>query len=151
MNIKSKALLAYIIVFLLGGASGFFLNKAITPAFPGEGMERGRGMNREFPFDGEGEIPQRMRNFIIDRLELRDEQIEPFFEVQSEHLQNLFNRMSEHKENELEILRQMYSDFVEDVDEILTEQQLRELSSFAHPDSVHQRRLQRRQGQRKFR
>lgn len=151
MNIKSKALLAYIVVFLLGGASGFVLNKAIAPAFSGEEIERGRGMNRELPFGGEGEIPQRMRNFIIDRLELRDDQVEPFFKVQSEHLQTLFNRMREHKEDELEMLRQMHSDFVENVDEILTEQQLRELNSFAHPDSIHQHRMQRRQRQRKSR
>lgn len=145
MNIKSKALLAYMVIFLVGGASGFFLNEAITPRIPVEGMERGPGINRELPPPGEGEIPQRMRNFIIERLNLEEDQIEPFFEIQSEHLQALFGRMKEHKEDEAEIMREMYSEFVDDVDEILTDQQIRELNNFAHPDSIQQRRMQRRQ------
>lgn len=145
MNLKSKALLAYVVIFLLGGASGFFLNEAIAPRFPGEGTERGPGVNREFSFQDEGKIPQRMRNFIIERLDLQEDQVEPFFEVQSEHLQALFSRMKEHKEDEAEMLRELYSEFVDDVDEILTEQQLRELNSFAHPDSIHQHRMQKRE------
>lgn len=145
MNIKSKALLAYVVIFLVGGASGFFLNEAITPRIPVEDFERGSGINRELPPPAEGEIPQRMRNFIIERLNLQENQIEPFFEIQSEHLQALFGRMKEHKEDEAEIMREMYSEFVDDVDKILTDQQLRELNSFAHPDSIQQRRMQRRQ------
>lgn len=149
MNIKSKAVLAYVVIFLLGGASGYFLNEAISPRLPGENMKRGPGMNREFPAFGEGEVPQRMKNYITKRLELRDDQVDPFFEIQSEHLQDLFSKMREHKEDELEMLREMYSDFIDDVDEILTEQQLRELNSIAHPDSVHQRRMQHRDRWRK--
>ena len=151
MNIKSKALLAYVVIFLLGGASGYFLNEAIDPRLPVERVQRGPGMNREFPPAGQDEIPQRMRNFIIDRLNLQDDQIEPFFEVQAEHFQALFRRMREQKEDEAEMMREMYSEFVEDVDEILTEQQLRELNRFAHPDSIHQRRMQRRERQNRFR
>lgn len=144
MNIKSKAVLAYVIIFLVGGASGFFLNVAISPPPSLGEMERGVGMNREFPPGRKGEIPPRMRNFMIERLDLRNEQVEPFFEVQSEHLQNLYERMGQHNEQRIEMLRQMYSDFVDDVDEILTEEQMRELNSFAHPDSIHQKRMHRR-------
>lgn len=151
MNIKSKAVLAYVVIFLVGGASGYFLNEAISPRFPVEGMERGQGMNRELPPPGDGKIPQRMRNFIIERLDLQEDQIEPFFEVQSEHLQELFSSMREHKEDEAEMLRELYSEFIDDADEILTEQQLRELNSFAHPDSIHQRRMQRRERRRNSR
>ncbi|WP_234567369.1 hypothetical protein [Rhodohalobacter sp. 614A] len=145
MNIKSKALLAYVVIFLVGGASGFFLNEAITPRLPAESFERGPGTNRDFPSQMEGEMPQRMRNFLIERLDLQDDQIEPFFEIQSEHFQALFSRMTEHKEEEAQILREMYSEFVDDVDEVLTEEQLQELSKFAHPDSIHHRRMQRRE------
>lgn len=145
MNIKSKAVLAYVVIFLVGGASGYFLNEAISPRFPVEGMERGPAMNRELPPPGEGEIPQRMKNFIIEKLDLQENQIEPFFEVQSEHFQALFSKMREQKEDEAKMMREMYSEFVDDVDEILTDQQIRELNRFAHPDSIHQRRMQRRE------
>lgn len=150
MNIKSKALLAYVVIFLAGGASGYFLNEAIHPGFLSDRFERGRGMNDDFSPPEEGEIPPKIKEFIINRLDLRDDQIEPFFEVQSEHMEEVFSVIREHRNSEMDTLRQMYSGFIDDVDDILTDEQIEELNNFAHPDSVQKRRMERR-GERDFR
>lgn len=143
MNIKSKALLAYVVIFLVGGASGYFLNEAVSPEFPSDRFERRSGMNNEFPPPGEEEIPQKVKDFFIDRLELRDNQIAPYFEVQSQHMQKVFGVLRENRKSEMDTLRQMHSKFIDEVDEILTSEQIEKLNSFAHPDSVHQRRTKR--------
>lgn len=150
MNIKSKALLAYIVIFLAGGASGYFLNEAINPAIPSERFERGRGMNNDLPPPGGGEVPQKIKDFIIDRLDLQENQVEPFFELQSEHMEEVFSLIRENRSSEMDTLRQMYAGFIENVDGILTAEQIQRLNSFAHPDSVHNRRMERRR-QRGFR
>lgn len=150
MNIKSKALLAYVVIFLAGGASGYFFNEAISPRFPTDRFERGRGMNSDFPPPGEAEVPPRIKDFIINRLDLQENQIDPFFEVQSEHMKEVFNVIKENKNNEMDTLRQMYSGFIDEVEEILSNEQIEELNSFAHPDSVQKWRTERRR-QRGFR
>ncbi|NBC66165.1 MAG: hypothetical protein GVY07_11005 [Bacteroidetes bacterium] len=152
MNIKSKALLAYIVIFLAGGASGYFLNEAVSPDFPLERFERGPAMNNDFPPPGQEEIPQRIKEFFIDRLELREDQIGPYFAVQSEHMQKVFDVLRKNRRNERDTLRKLHSTFIDDIDEILTSKQIEELNSFAHPDSVQQRRMERqrhRQGRRR--
>lgn len=144
MNIKSKALLAYLVIFLAGGASGYFLNEAISPAFPSDRFERGRGMNNDFPESNNGEVPQRIKDFIINRLDLQDDQVDPFFELQSEHMEQVFSVIRENRSTEMDTLRQMYSGFINEVDDLLTAEQIETLNSFAHPDSVHKRRMERR-------
>ncbi len=149
MNIKSKALLAYVVIFLAGGASGYFLNEAVSPTFPADRFERGRGMNNNFPPGGE-EIPQRIKDFIIDRLDLQEDQVDPFFEVQSEHMEEVFRVIRQNRSSEMDTLRQMYSGFLDEVDGILTAEQIEKLNSFAHPDSVRHRRMKRlREGRRR--
>lgn len=146
MNIKSKALLAYVVIFLAGGASGYFLNEAMSPEFSRDRFERGRGMNNDFSGPDEGDIPDKIKNFIIERLDLREDQVEPFFEVQSEHMKRVFRVIGENRSSEMDTLRQMHSGFIDDIDEILTDEQIEKLNSFAHPDSVHQRRMERHNG-----
>lgn len=150
MNIKSKAFLAYMAVFLLGGASGFFLNEAIHPGFFDKKFEHGPGMNNEMPFQKDGDVPERIKQFMINRLDLQENQIDPFFEIQSEHLEEIMGLIREHRNEELDMLRENYADFIDDIDEVLTEEQIEELNSFAHPDSVHKRRMERHR-QRGFR
>ncbi len=150
MNIKSKALLAYIVIFLAGGASGYFFNEAISPGFPSDRFERGHGMDDDFSPPEEGEVPPKIKEFIINRLDLQDDQVDPFFEVQSEHMKEVFSVIRENRSSEMDTLRQMYSGFIDDVDEILTDEQIEELNSFAHPDSVQKWRMERRR-QRGFR
>lgn len=150
MNIKSKALLAYVVIFLAGGASGYFFNEAIHPGLPSDRFERGRGMDNNFADPGEKEIPQKIKDFIIDRLDLRNDQVDPFFERQSEHMKEVFSVIRENRSNEMDTLRQMYSGFIDEIDEILTAEQIEKLNRFAHPDSIHQRRMQRHR-QRGFR
>ena len=150
MNIKSKALLAYVVIFLAGGASGYFFNEAISPRFPADRFERGRGMKNDSPPSGEGEVPQEIKDFMINRLDLQDDQIDPFFEIQSEHMKEVFTVIRENRSSEMDTLRQMYTGFIDEVDEIPTDQQIEELNSFAHPDSVQKWRMERHNG-REFR
>ena len=151
MNIKSKAFLAYVIIFLLGGATGFFLNGAVGPRFHGEDFDRRPELTDAPPLSNDGEIPPRMRDFIIDKLDLQENQIEPFFEVQAKHFQTFLDSVREYQNEERAVFRELYADFIDDADEILSEQQIQELNRFAHPDSVHQRRMQRRERGRRFR
>lgn len=150
MNIKSKALLAYVVIFLAGGASGYFFNEALSPGFTSDRFERGHGMNNDFSPPENEEIPPKIKDFIINRLDLQDDQIDPFFEIQSEHMEDVFSLIAENRSNEMDTLRRMYSGFINDIDGILTEEQIKELNSFAHPDSVQTRRMERRR-QRDFR
>ena len=87
---------------------------------------------------------------IRDRLDLQDDQIDPFFEIQSEHMKEVFTVIRENRSSEMDTLRQMYTGFIDEVDEILTDQQIEELNSFAHPDSVQKWRMERHNG-REFR
>lgn len=144
MNTKSKAILAYVVIFFVGGASGFFLHDALNPRLVSDRFERGPRMNSEIPPPGQTEIPQRIQEFFIDRLELRDDQIEPYFEIQAEHMQKVFSVLRENNRSERDTLRRMHSEFVEEIDEILTSEQVQRLNRFAHPDSVRHRRMERR-------
>lgn len=101
-------------------------------------------MGDDIPPPGEAEIPENIKNFIIDRLDLRDDQVDPFFEIQSEHMEEVFKVIRANRSSEMDTLRQMYSGFLDDIDGILTEEQIEKLNSFAHPDSVHKRRMERR-------
>lgn len=150
MNIKSKALLAYVVIFLVGAASGYFFNEVISPGFPSDRFERGRSMNADFPPPNDAEVPPKIKDFIINRLDLQDDQIDPFFEIQSKHMKEVFSVIRKNQRSEMDTLRQMYSGFVDDVNEILTAEQIEELNSFAHPDSVQKWRMERRR-QRGFR
>lgn len=150
MNIKSKALLAYVVIFLTGGASGYFLNEALSPRFQSDRYERRHNMDGDFPSSTHGEVPKKIKNFIIDRLDLQNDQVDPFFAIQSEHMKEVFRVIKENRSSEMDTLRQMYSGFIDEVDEILTDEQIEELNSFAHPDSVQKWRMERR-GQKDFR
>lgn len=153
MNIKNKALLAYVVIFLVGGASGFFLNEAINPGFSHvEGFDE-RPVDEDFPPPKEEEaetstrrerMKNEMNNFLAKKLDLDEDQKEPFFDLLDEHFKRLHQKISENKEEELEVIRGLYSDFLDRADEILSEHQIRELNKIAHPDSVHQRRKRRR-------
>lgn len=159
MNVKIKAVLAYVVIFLVGGASGYFLNEAISPQYAPFGQFDNRpGLNNnEFqrPGDGPGFGRERMQNrmasFLARRLDLSENQREPFFKILDDHLNNLQSRITEQRDEEVEMVRNLYSGFLDKAEEILTQQQIQELNQIAHPDSVHQRRMQRRHERRGFR
>lgn len=158
MNNKSKAFLAYLVIFLVGAASGFFLNYAIRPPaqddflgqspgingeYIGPGGERGFGRGR-----GMGRMQERMGDYFARELDLDESQREPFFNELNEHLTSLYEGIRKYRSEEVDLVRNQYAQFVDNVDEILTEEQLEELNRIAHPDSVQNRRVQRRrQGQ----
>ena len=158
MNVKSKAILAYVVIFLLGGASGFILHEAINPELPPFTRYQSRpGFSSEFqrPRGGPGMrgpgMQRRMANYLARELELTEDQREPFYTILDEHLENLQVAMSEQKREEADMVRNLYSQFVDRADDVLTSEQIKELNRVAHPDSVHQRRMQRRQIERGFR
>lgn len=156
MNIKSKAFLAYLVIFLLGGATGFFLNDVVRPPAPDDVFHQKPGMNNEFAGPGQGgfgagpgaeRMQQKMSNFFVRELDLKESQREPFFNQLKKHLGNLHEMMREQRSEESDLIRNLYGQFIDDVEEILTEEQLQELNRIAHPDSVQTRRMQRRRRQ----
>lgn len=158
MNVKIKAMLAYVVIFLLGGASGFILHEAINPDItPYNRFENRPGFNGEFQrprggpgFGGPG-MQRRMAMYLSRELDLSKDQREPFFNLLEEHLQSLHVAIREQKSEEATVVRNLYSNFLNKADEILTEEQIKELNRVAHPDSVHQRRMQRRPANRGIR
>lgn len=157
MNTKNKAILAYVVIFLVGGASGFFLNEALWPRFPdvryetGPGGPPGPGWNGPQDTQGHGRgqnrmkdrMQRRMQSHLSRQLNLTEDQVEPFFEKFEEHRSNLRDVIGEYREEEIERVRQLYGDFRKDVEQILTEEQLKELDRIANPDSVSRRWRQR--------
>ncbi len=147
MNTKSKAILAYVVIFLVGGASGYFLNDALQPQFPDLRLEQGPGWNNQQ--DPPDRRPrqnqrrqrrhQRMESFLARELELDENQVEPFFNRLEEHQNQLHETVREYRDQEIDTVRELYSEFRSDVGGILTEQQLQELDRIAHPDSVSRR------------
>lgn len=158
MNTKIKALFAFIIIFLLGVAAGYFLNNTIhrtgQPIFSETGSERGQVDSRRFS-DGMAARRQPdnerrrqwIENHFTQELNLEELQRDQFFEKITEYNTEIRRKIGEQRSNEREFLIEFYNEFRKNLSEILTQEQLIKLDEMIHPDSVRQMRMERlRQG-----
>lgn len=144
MNTKTKAILAYIIIFLVGAGTGFLLNNALRPDLPFRNSdappgwyERGPdGMQRGLRQGPRGEMRGGLRRHLIDELELSDEQVNPFFSEMMQFRRRMGDQLHDIRGREREIARDEYREFREEMTGLLTERQLEKMDSMIHPDSL---------------
>lgn len=141
MSSKSKVILAFVTLFIVGMASGYFLNEVISPKEKEvieQRMDRGertfRGEGQRGRFDGNRQ--QRVQSRISGHLNLREDQEELFFDELESYRMNIREKIKEARDHEGEMIRELYYEFREELSEILTEDQLQRLDSTVHPDSA---------------
>ena len=147
MNTKTKAILAYIIIFLVGAGTGFLLNNAIRPDLPMRGeseapgwFERGPDrMQRGFRQGPAREMRGGMRRQLVQELDLTDEQVEPFFREMIRFRKQMGDELRGIRGREREIAREEYREFRSEMAEMLNEEQLQKMDQMIHPDSLRMR------------
>ncbi len=142
MNTKTKALLAFAAIFIVGFASGFLFNNTISPSSGDYVEERPEQVEQaeRWQRGGRGEQDQprveRARERLVNLLELTSEQQVPFFEHMSEYRSGLRTELREMRNRETELVRERYEALREDLSGILNPEQLEKLDSHLHPDSI---------------
>lgn len=147
MNTKTKAILAYVIIFLVGAGTGFLLNNAIRPEVPIRGeietpgwFERGPDrMQRGLRQGPAREMRGGIRRQLVQELELTDEQVEPFFREMIRFRKQMGDELRGIRGREREIAREEYSKFRSEIAEMLNEEQLQKMDQMIHPDSLRMR------------
>lgn len=149
MNTKTKVILAFITIFLVGVASGYFLNNAVSVSDRNVNVENYERDRRGFSGDRqrgrmENGMRQQARERLSERLELDQNQEEVFFEKMENYRSGLRDNMRGVRQREVEMFREYYHDFRDDLTDLLSEEQLRHLDVVMHPDSVRTRGFGRR-------
>lgn len=139
MNTKFKAVLAFLVIFIAGFATGFLLTNSTTFTGDEQRVERteqsgtDEHLNRE---DRDERQVSRARNRLINMLDLSENQEEPFFELFSQYRSNLRSDIREMRERENELLKEHYQTFKNELSDVLNSEQLNKLDRQLHPDSV---------------
>jgi len=144
MTTKTKTILAFLTVFIMGFASGFLISN--TNMF-GEDRdqslitERGEGERwQQFRRGERSEQPERAQQRTLNRmaeyLELQEGQRDELFEKMREYRMQLREEMREFRASERETIKMHYESFRDEAAEILNSEQIMRLDSFLHPDSV---------------
>ncbi|MEX0928140.1 MAG: hypothetical protein WDZ53_01960 [Balneolales bacterium] len=139
MDTKTKALLAFAFLFMMGFASGFLLGKT---AAPGSGNDYEYAEERPRPTPEE--IRQRRQGGLARLLELTPEQQELFYEQMSVYRSSIRTELREMRSNENVLMIRHYEAMKQDVSDILTPAQLERLDHHLHPDSVMANRMNNR-------
>lgn len=138
MNTKTKVVLSFILIFLVGFASGYLVKSTFSlkdrPAFEQERGGEGRwGRSGEM---SQAERMERGRNRLARRLDLTDDQQSLFFPAMREYSEELRQTIRENREREHDYVLERYSEFRNDLSETLSNEQLMRMDSVLHPDSV---------------
>lgn len=135
MNTKSKAVLAFLFIFIAGFASGFLLNQSISSSDRSR-TDRTDQINRGDRGERDERQISRARERLANMLDLTDDQQDPFFENFSQYRSNLRSEIREQRIRENEILKEHYEIFKNELSELLNAEQLIKLDQQLHPDSV---------------
>jgi len=148
MTTKTKTILAFLTIFIIGFASGFLISNTnmfgedrdqslITERGGGERWQQSRGGERR---DQPERAQQRTLNRMAEYLELQDGQREELFGKMREYRMKLREEMRGFRISERETIKMHYESFREEAAEILNSDQIMKLDSFLHPDSVRHNR-----------
>lgn len=153
MNTKQKALIAYLVIFLVGLMTGVLIKDRVLPTESSEirteWTERGRSGERPGWGNRErGERPGRelIRRHLSQRLALEEDQKDDFINKLHEYHSEIRDVIRQMREDEREVIRLKYQEFRSGMTDLLTEEQLQKLDAFAHPDSVRTAGFQRMRG-----
>lgn len=142
MNTKTKVILSFLLIFLVGFASGYLVKSTFSlrsnPAF-----EQERGGDGRWERSGEmnqSERMQRGRNRLARRLDLTEDQQSRFFPAMQQYSADLRQTLRQNKESEHEYVLQRYIEFRDQISETLSDEQLMRMDSVLHPDSARSNR-----------
>ena len=151
MNTKTKALLAFLVIFLLGGISGYLIKDSLITFDRDRSSERvdrqERMSERSFSTEEERashrqQMRQRAQNRLSDRLDLTDNQKEDFFDRLHNYHSEIRDSVRTLRSIENRFIQDHYYRFKDDVSVLLNEEQLQRLDGVFHPDSIRQRQPQ---------
>lgn len=152
MKTKTKALLAFLTVFLLGGLSGYLINDSINSVnhdWTENRYDRQERMH-ERSFNTEDEraahrqqMRRRAETRLSERLNLSDSQQAEFFGKLYDYHTEIRDSVRSLKSVERQFVREHYSRFRDDVSGVLNEEQIERLDRYFHPDSIRQNQSQR--------
>ena len=152
MKTKTKAVLAFVTVFLLGGLSGYLIHDSINSVNKDWNNNRYDRQERmhERSFNTEDErvehrqqMRRRAENRLSERLDLSGSQQAEFFDKLYDYHTEIRDSMRSIKSVERKFVREHYYRFRDDVSGVLNEEQIQRLDRHFHPDSVHQNQSQR--------
>jgi len=141
MNTKTKALLAFTFIFLIGFASGYVFNQAFQTDEPAVTETRpDRGEHRERDGDRDrSERERRAREWLTDYLDLEENQQGEFFEKMNDYRNDIREVIRNQRSHEHDLIIEQYYDFRSEISSLLNSDQLEKLDSHFHPDSVKQK------------
>lgn len=138
MNTKTKVALSFLLIFLVGFASGYLV-KSTFSLKTYQTFEQDRGGGDRWQRSGEmsqSERMERSRYRLARRLDLSDDQQRQFFPAMQQYTSDLRQTLLQNRENEHEYFLQRYSEFRDQVFETLSSDQLLRMDGVLHPDSV---------------
>jgi len=152
MKTKTKAVLAFVTVFLLGGLSGYLIHDSINSVnqdWTGNRYDWQERMHeRSFHTEDERvehrqQMRRRAENRLAERLDLSDSQQSEFFDKLYDYHTEIRDSVRSIKSIERQFVRNHYSRFRDDVSDVLNDEQIQRLDRQFHPDSIRQNQPQR--------
>src|SRR6056297_541326 len=152
MKTKTKALFAFVTVFLLGGLSGYLIHDSINSVnqdWTGNRYDRPERMHeRSFHTEDERvehrqQMRRRAENRLAERLNLSDSQQSEFFDKLYDYHTEIRDSVRSIKSVERQFVRNHYARFRDDVSDVLNDEQIQRLDRQFHPDSIRQNQSQR--------
>jgi hypothetical protein len=145
MTTKTKTILAFLIIFVVGFASGYLFSNSHSQDHGNQMAEQSeqqrwqhfRGGDRQ---EQSERYQQRSFNRLADQLGLDDNQRSEFYQKMREYRLELREEITEFRTSERETIKSLYESFRDDAGDILNTEQLGRLDSYLHPDSVRQNR-----------
>lgn len=137
MSTTAKVILAFTLIFLIGFASGYLVNRVTSSKLDrieridtrGERSSEERDISRD-------EYMERSQNRLSRYLELTDDQREQLFPKMGEYTRQVRQVAREQRATEQEQIKEYYNEFLDELSTILDETQLERYNSIFHPDSV---------------
>jgi hypothetical protein len=116
-----KIILLFVITFLIGGMSGYFLSGPINRSIADDRFVQMNNRNRDYQQNDD-----RFREYMINELELRPEQIDTFFTVTRQSRRNMRQIMITSREESGQKIRTEVDSLNQKLSGILSPTQLKE-------------------------
>jgi len=151
MNTKTKVILAFTVIFLLGFTTGFLFNHVVpvTESTQVEEKNEKNGQWQQYSDKDREERERRAQRWLTNQLDLTEEQQDEFFDKFGNYHSDIRGLVREQRGQEHELIKNLYFDFRTEISSILEDEQIKILDSHFHPDSVQfgrQRSQQQRRG-----
>lgn len=142
MNTKTKVVLSFLIIFLVGFASGYLVKSTLFLRMdpPLEQQRRGDERGQRSDQMHQADRMERGLNRLARRLDLSDDQQRLFFPAMQQYTSELRQTIRQNRESEHKYVLQRYSEFRDHISEILNDEQLLRMDGVLHPDSVRSKR-----------